>query len=137
MVRWLRLGASTAGCMGSDPWSGNEDPVCHMVQYKQTNKKNTSMKYTPGFEILGIPPKKVKMTRNMHFWSEMHISIFRSQLRRMEIHDIFQEIKLLLLRVENIFEFSQTHSELQMVLVVKNLLANGGDVKEMWIRSQG
>ena len=73
----------------------------------------------------------------MHFWSEMHISIFRSQLRQMEIHDIFQEIKLLLLRVENIFDFSQTHSELQMVLVVKTLLANGGDVKEMWIRSQG
>ena len=33
----------------------------------------------------------------------------------MEIHNTFQEIKLWLLRVENIFDFSQTHSELQMV----------------------
>ena len=61
---------------------------------------------------LASPPRKVKMTRNAYFWSEMHMSIFRSQLWQMEIHDTFQKIQLWLLRVENIFDFSQTHSEL-------------------------
>ena len=45
MAQWLRLCASTAGCMGSIPDRGNKDPACCMAWAKK--KKKLTVKYLP------------------------------------------------------------------------------------------